>query len=269
MIPPLAASQVDVANADAGTPLLNALGRGLPIRFVADGNHTGPGHSNLAWVVRQDLVDGGAVRDLPDLRGKRISPRARGSLVDMLAHRTLALAGLQPADVDLQYILAPNMMVAFANGALDAGILGEPQVAAAVDQGFGARWRGMDELFGSFQNTLIVYGPTMATQRQDTGRRFMVGYLRGLRDHIDAFDGGRDVDAVIAILTRHTSIKDPATYKRMVLPEFDPNAQMNVESVREQMQWFVANGFIPNPVALDDYFDPSYLDYAVGVLGRR
>ena len=47
----------------------------------------------------------------------------------------------------------------------------------------------------------------------------------------------------------------------MVLPEFDPNAQMNVESVREQMQWFVANGFIPNPVALEDYFDPSYLDY--------
>jgi hypothetical protein len=55
----------------------------------------------------------------------------------------------------------------------------------------------------------------------------------------------------------------------MVLPEFAPNAQMNVESVREQMQWFVANGFIPNPVTLDDYFDPSYLDYAVGVLGRR
>jgi NitT/TauT family transport system substrate-binding protein len=269
MIPPLAAGQVDVANVDAGTPLLNALGRGLPIRFVADGNHTGPGHSNLAWVVRKDLIDSGAIRDLPDLRGKRISPRARGSLVDMLAHRTLALAGLQPEDVDLQYILAPNMLVAFANGALDAGILGEPQVAAAVDQGFGARWRGMDELFGSFQNTLIVYGPTMATQRQDTGRRFMVGYLRGLRDHIDAFDGGQDVDAVIAILTKHTSIKDPATYKRMVLPEFDPNAQMNVESVREQMQWFVANGFIPNPVALENYFDASYLDYAVGVLGRR
>ena len=47
----------------------------------------------------------------------------------------------------------------------------------AVDQGFGTRWRGMDELFGSFQNTLIVYGPTMATQHQDTGRRFMIVHI--------------------------------------------------------------------------------------------
>src|SRR3954452_24673593 len=130
MIPPLAASQIDVTNADAGTTIFNALGRDLPLHFVAEGNHTSPGHSNLAWVVRKDLADSGAMRDLTDLRGKRISPRARGSLVDMLAHRTLALAGLGPDDVDLQYILSPNVMPAFANGALDAAILGEPLVGA-------------------------------------------------------------------------------------------------------------------------------------------
>jgi NitT/TauT family transport system substrate-binding protein len=269
MIAPLASSQIDVTNADAGTTVFNALGRDLPLHFVAEGNRTTPGHSNLAWVIRKDLADSGALRDLADLRGKRISPRARGSLVDMLAHRTLALAGLGPDDVDLQYILSPNVMPAFANGALDAAILGEPLVGAAADQGLGVRWRGMDELFGSFQNTLVMYSPTMTTQRQDVGRRFMAAYVRALRDHIDAFATGKDQDAVIAILTKHTAIRDPAVYKKMVLPDFDPNGQMDLQSIREQMDWYVANGFIPNPVALERFVDTSYLDYALGVVGRR
>src|SRR3954447_23724912 len=128
MIPPLAASQVDVANADAGTPLLNALGRGLPIRFVADENHTGPGHSNLAWVVRKDLIDSGAIRDLPDLRGKKISPIARGSLVDSLAFRTFDRAGIDPSEVQIEYVTFPDVLPAFGNRALDAAILTEPLV---------------------------------------------------------------------------------------------------------------------------------------------
>ena len=93
MIQPIAASQVDVANADTGAGIFNALGRGLPLRFVADSNHTEPGHSSLAWVVRKDLIDSGAFRELPDFRGKRVSPIAKGSLVDSLALRTIERGG--------------------------------------------------------------------------------------------------------------------------------------------------------------------------------
>jgi DNA gyrase/topoisomerase IV subunit A len=31
----------------------------------------------------------------------------------------------------------------------------------------------------------------------------------------------------------------------------------------------VANGFVQNPVALDEFFDTSYLDYGLSVVGRR
>ena len=37
MIPAIAASQVDVANTDAGAGLINAIAHNLPARFVADG----------------------------------------------------------------------------------------------------------------------------------------------------------------------------------------------------------------------------------------
>jgi ABC-type nitrate/sulfonate/bicarbonate transport system substrate-binding protein len=269
MIQPIAASQVDVANADTGAGIFNALGRGLPLRFVADGNHTEAGHSSLAWVVRKDLIDGGQIKDLPDLRGKRISPIAKGSLVDSLAFRTIERAGLQPSDLDIEYVTFADVIPAFANKALDAAILTEPLVTTAVDQGLGVRWRGMDDLFGNFQSTLIIYSPTMSTQRQEVGKRFMVGYLRALRDYQAAFNEGKDLDAIVEILTKYTTIKDPAVYKKIVVPAFSPNGEMNVQSIKDLQQWYVANGFVQNPVALDEFFDTSYLDYGLSVVGRR
>jgi NitT/TauT family transport system substrate-binding protein len=269
MIQPIAASQVDVANADTGAGIFNALGRGLPLRFVADGNHTEPGHSSLGWMIRKDLIDSGAFRDLPDLRGKRISPIAKGSLVDSLAYRTLEKAGLQSSDVEIEYVTFADVLPAFANKALDAAILTEPLVTTAVEQGLAVRWRGMDDLFGTFQSTLIMYSPTMTTQRQEVGKRFMVGYLRALRDYQAAFNEGQDLDGVITILTKHTTIKDPAVYRKIVVPAFSPNGEMNVQSIKDLQQWYVDNGFVQNPVQLDEFFDTSYLEYGLSVVGRR
>ncbi|MCL5960816.1 MAG: ABC transporter substrate-binding protein [Chloroflexi bacterium] len=269
MIQPTAASQVDIANADTGAGIFNALGRGLPLRFVADGNHTAKGHSSLAWVVRKDLIDSGAIKDLPDLKGKKISPIAKGSLVDSLAFRTLEKAGLKESDVDFQYVTFPDVLPAFSNKALDAAILIEPLVTSAVDKGLGVRWHGMDELFGSFQSTLIMFSPNMSTQRQEIGKRFMVGYLHGLRDYLDAFDKGKDLDVIIPILTKYTNIKDPALYKKIVVPAFDPNGKMDVESIKALQQFYVEKGHVTQPVKVEQFFDTSYLDYALSTLGRR
>jgi NitT/TauT family transport system substrate-binding protein len=269
MFNPIAASQIDVASVDTGAGIFNALARGLELRFVADSGHVEAGRSTTWWVVRKDLYDNGSIRELSDLRGKVISPVAKGSTVDAQVHRALALAGLRPDDVDLQYVTFPDIPPALANKVLDSGILTEPLATAAIEQGIAHRWKGMHEIFGPIHGTFLTYAPAVITQRQEVGRRYMVAYLRGVRDFQDAFEGGKDQDAVIAILTKHTNIKDPAVYKKIVVPAIDPNGQMIVQSVRELQQWFVDNGYVPTPVTVDEYFDSSFADYALSILGRR
>jgi ABC-type nitrate/sulfonate/bicarbonate transport system substrate-binding protein len=269
MFQPLAASQLDAGSADTGAGIFNALARGLPLRLVADSNHIEPGHSPTAWVIRKDLVDSGAFRDLPDLRGKRISGSARGSSVESYVHRTLALAGLSAQDVDLQYVTFPDVLPAFANQGLDAAVLIEPFATAAGEQGLGVRWKGMVDLFGNSHGTFIIFAPAFATERQEVGRRFLIGYLRGVRDYLDAFNRGKDLDEIIGVLTRYTSIKDPAVFKKIAVPAIDPNGQMSVQTVKDQQQWFVDHGYVPTPVNVDEYFDTSYAEYAVSVIGRR
>jgi NitT/TauT family transport system substrate-binding protein len=269
MFQPLAASQLDVASVDTGAGIFNALARGLPLRFVADSGHTEAGRSTTTLMARKDLYDSGALRELSDLRGKRISPIAQGSTVDAQVHRALALGGVSPDEVELTYVTFPDVPPAFANKVLDAAVLTEPLATVSVEQGVAVRWKGMDEIFGPIHGTFLTYAPNVITQRQEVGRRYMIAYLKGVRDYTDAFQSGKDQDAVISILTQHTNIKDPAVYKKIVVPAIDPNGQTIVPSVRDLQQWFVDNGYVPTPVNVDEYFDPSFVDAALAVLGRR
>ena len=43
----------------------------------------------------------------------------------------------------------------------------------------------------------------------------MVAYVKGLRDHWDAFSRGVDKAAIVDILTRTTVVKDPQLFERM------------------------------------------------------
>ena len=71
-----------------------------------------------------------------------------------------------------------------------------------------------------YQVAEVFYSAPFAGERTDVARRFMAGYLRGVRYYNDAF--GRDDAAkrrdVIEILTQYTAIKAPAVYERMSCP---------------------------------------------------
>jgi hypothetical protein len=58
-------------------------------------------------------------------------------------------------------------------------------------------------------------------------------------------------------------------YDRAQLPAFDMNGQLDVQSMQDIQQWFVDNQYVRTPADLSKVVDTSYLDYAIGQLGRR
>lgn len=269
MAAPLASSQIDVAGADPSSAFLNAIARGINVKFVADSGHTDEQHSPAALVVRKQLIDSGAIADFPDLRGRKISGVIKGSLVDSWVHRFLDKGGLRESDVDLQYLGFPDNIPAMANGALDAAVLVEPLITAAVAQNIGVRWKGVGETFGPLQNTVIMYGASLVNERPEAAKRFMVGYLHAVRDYVDAFENNQGKPAIIQILVNNTTIKDPAVYEKIALGALDLNGRMVVPNMKDLQQWLVDNGYVQTPVDLDTVIDYTYADYAVSQLGRR
>ncbi len=270
MISSVAASQVEIADTDAGAGLLNAISRDLPMRFVADGSRCDEKRCGTAFVVRKSLLDDGKFNDVKDLKGLTVNNFTPGSTLYQYLSRMLDSAGLKTTDLRMQNINAfTDVLAALSNGSVDASWMVEPLTTQGIDKGFLGRFRNATELFGPQQNTIIVYSPDFATKQQDAGKRFMLAYVQGVRGYLDAMDNGQNYDEVVSILVKDSALKDPAVYKKVGLPGFDPNAQLLLDPLKTNQQWYVDHGDVKTPVNIDQVYDPSYLQAALSTLGTR
>ncbi|HLH25216.1 MAG TPA: ABC transporter substrate-binding protein [Chloroflexota bacterium] len=268
MTAPLAAGQLDVG-AGAPTPsLFNAISRDIPVKLVADKGLNSRGHGFNALVVRKDLIDSGRVQTLADLRGLKVASPSANSPMELQIESGLRAFGLDLSALDVVNMPFPDMITALANGSVDAAALIEPFVTTAVSRSVGVRFKGADELYPDQQIAGILYAPSFYQHQPEAARRWMVAYLRGVRDVVAAFDHGRDKAAIVQILSERTTVKDPALYDRMVPPGLDPDGYLNLASIAADQDWYERHGLVAERQPLADFVDYQYLDYAHQRLGR-
>lgn len=270
MIAPLGVGQLDIGGGAVSAGLFNALARGVDLRIVADKGTIRKGQSYEALIIRKDLVDSGRFKTLADLKGLKLGLAARG----ISPHIDLALlvqkAGLTLGDVEVVVMGFPDMVPAMANKALDGALLIEPFRAQAVAAGIGAFIISADEIYPDHQVAVVLYAPHMRREKVELGRRFMVAYLRGVRDFNDGFFKMQAAKRrqVIAALARHTPVKDIALYEKMVMPWLDPNGAVNRQSLRFDQDWYAQNGFVTTKVNLSLVVDDRFVLSALQRLGR-
>jgi NitT/TauT family transport system substrate-binding protein len=268
MLQALATAQIDSGGTAPSAPMINAVQRGVDVRAVAERGSNSPGRGYTALVVRKDLVDSGEFKDYADLKGRRIGALTPiGGLtqsVDLLD--ALKLGGLTMQDARVEPLAAPELNQALAGGVLDVIVNFEPFVSAAVANGFGVRWKGGDEIHPNHMIGALVYSASFAAD-QLAARAFMVAYVRAARDYNDALNKNQGKDDLYQILTRYSTVKDPAVIARMVLPGIAPEPRVNLESVQRDVAGFVEMGTIPGPVDLSSLVDNSFVDYAAERLG--
>jgi NitT/TauT family transport system substrate-binding protein len=263
-VPSLARGQVDVATTDLSAGFLNVFSRDIPIRMVADRGSLPPGAGYIALVLRPGVAD--QVHDYRDLRGLRFGVSFQGAFTERLIGRAMELGGLTLADADVTYLPSGDVPAALANSALDASMVFEPQVTIAREQGFAVRWRGADEILPNGQTVVMSYGPQFAAQT-DLARRWMVGYLKGLRDYTEAYRGGPNRAEIVRILTQVTPLRDPALWERMVWTAIDPNGRVNADSIVDTQAWYRRHGMLQSDADLRPFIDASFVDWAVERLG--
>lgn len=116
------AGAVDLGEA-GDAPFLFAYASGAKIKAVQAGKSGG---ASTALLVRKDSP----IRDLADLRGKRIAT-GRGSIGHYLLLRLLEEAGLKPTDVQVVFLNPGDAKAAFTSGAIDGWVTWGSYVALA------------------------------------------------------------------------------------------------------------------------------------------
>jgi NitT/TauT family transport system substrate-binding protein len=270
MIAPLSNGQLDVGAGAINPAVYNAVARGVDLRIVADKGNMGPGFGYTALVTRRDLWDSGAVRQLADLRGRTFAVLVPGGDAEIALDVGLAPAGSSSADVNIVPLPFPDMVQALANGSIDGAAPSEPFATEAVQRGAAVILERMDTLLPNHQVGVVFYAPQFVQENPAAGRRLMIAYLRGVRDYLDVFtrrDSAKRED-VIATLIKHSTVKDRAVYDQMVVPGFNPNGQLNLESMERQQAWYLAHGLQTAPADVNSLIDYSFVRYAVEQLGE-
>jgi NitT/TauT family transport system substrate-binding protein len=180
----------------------------------------------------------------------------------------LKQVGLSKNDVDLQEMAIPNMPAALQNGALDVAVPAEPLVTLMQEQGIGTIMMFADKMFPGMESTQWLYSPQFADTRPDAAVRFMVALLRGARDFNDAFIKGRDKPAIVQILTKYTSVKDPAVYDKMQMPELNANGQLSSANLQQQVDWLLGYKYIQKSVDIAKLSDQQFAEKATAIIGK-
>jgi ABC-type nitrate/sulfonate/bicarbonate transport system substrate-binding protein len=260
-------NQLDVGGSGVTANPFQAAARGIPVKMVADKGSQRQGFGYYPLIVRQSLYDSGQIRGFADLRGRSVGKLSRCDSQDPQLERALERGGLTRDDIDLHYMAFPDMNVALANGALDATWQVEPLATLAEERGIARRLAGGDEIYPNQQLAALYYGPDFAA-RTAAAQRFMVAYVRSLRDYNDAFVRNVGRGEVAQILAQHTTVKDLPLYDRIVPAGLDPDGRLNVQGVRDDVALFVRLGCITGaPPDVSQVVDDSFVSYAVSVLG--
>ncbi len=264
MMPAIATGQVDVGSGANGAGLFNAVGRDVKITIVADKAAT---NSN-SILVRKDLIDSGAVKTYADLKGRKFGQSGTGNAQSVALDMAMKSVGLRYEDLNTVTIDFPDMNPAMANKNIDAALSSEPFSAQGVDQGIAVRWKKHEEYYPGQQVAVIMYSPQFAKDKPEAAKRYMVGYVKGLRDFYNAFVLKKDKPAVVNILTKTLAIKDPALYDKMLMFEVNPDGYVNLKTLQQDLDWYVDRGLVKEKLDVGPMVDHSFVDFAVKTLGK-
>jgi len=270
ILPLVAGGKLTVGGGSLNPGIYNAIAQGVQVKIVADKAKIDPQDSHDALLVRSDHIASGRYKTGADLKGMTIATPSPGltNILMIALERYLAKFNLTLRDVNLVTVPFPEQVAALTGKKIDAACAIEPFVAKAVMDGVAKRVAGFEESIPGYQVAVVFYGEDFIKNHPEEAKKFMVAYIKGLRDYINAFRHGVDYENVVNDLVKVLKVKDKALYKKMRVTGFDPNGFVDRASIADAQDWFYAKRLIKKKVAIDNVIDNSFCRHAVSVLGE-
>lgn len=259
-LPLLLNGDIGVSGGQVTSGMINVVTKGQHVRVVADKGRVTPDSCTVyALMVRKDLYDKGLVTNVSELKGRKIMGNSGEQSYGVVS--ALALGNLTLDDVTLVSMDYPSAMVAFRNGALDAGLVTEPYITQAVTNGSAVVLVPGGEFIADWPIPLY-YGPVLLDKDPDLGRRFMVAYLQGVRQYNEG-----KTPRNLAIMANYTRLS-PALLNQSCWYPIAADGRVPWKPIGSFMDWLYEKKMITQKANESQVFDMSYVTYANGVLAN-
>jgi NitT/TauT family transport system substrate-binding protein len=271
MVVPLGAGQLDVGGGAPSAGLYNAIARGIRLKIVADKASSQPGYGVNRLLVRKALIDSGKYKTPADLRGMKVAQSGIGVSSMTTLNEIIAPYGVKYSEIQTVDISFPQQVIALQNGAIDAALTTDPSSMLAVKSGAAVVIKADDDVIPRHQIAVLLYSEQFAETRPEVARKFMRAYLRAVRVYNDALSESRfkgpAAPEVISILREMTTVKELELYEGITPVGNDPNGRVNLESLKQDLDFYREQGLVKETVDLNKVVDMSFVDAALKDLG--
>jgi NitT/TauT family transport system substrate-binding protein len=257
-LPLLISGDLAVSGGPVTPGLINAVAQGAHVRIVADKGRVAPGYCAAnALLVRRDLFDNGTIKNVSDLKGRKIMGNTGDQTYGIA--RLLAMGNLTINDIELVDLDFPTGVVALKNGAIDAGVFTEPYITQAVNNGSAVMLMPAQDYMPDYPYPLY-YGPAILDKNPALGRNFMVAYLQGVKQYNEG-----KTERNLAIMENYTHLSRELLNQSCWYPIAE-DGNIPWKPIGEYIDWSYANKDIPQKLTEDQLYDMSYVTYANAIL---
>ncbi len=262
----LASGDIDVGATGLTAAFYNSVAQGMKAAIVADKGREWPGYKLTALLVDAELWKSG-VRDLKDLKGKRIGITQIGSTFHYMLGNLLEKKGMSLNEVKVVPLGSlQSMRDTLISHQIDSVFLNQPFVTAIEKDGTGSvlLWVG-DHL--PYQVASIFYGEKFMRDRP-SALSFMKGYIRSCRYYYDyaLAKKGTFYQEILNLISKYT--EEDQGVVALALPYNDRNGELYVEDIQKQLDWYHRNGMVPKKMSISEMVDLSFWKEAMQQLGR-
>ncbi len=254
----LARGDIDIiADAPISVLTLNAFERGVPIHIVAGMSQA------LPWLcIRKDLWDSGEIREIKDLKGRRVhSPSKGGGSYFGLAY-VLKQEGLDiEEDLKLVFLGQKEAVAALESKSIDAASLRPPHLTLALERGLIVLYPNMSKYFpeGGFQRAVVFASGKFMKEQPETLRNFLRALLKGIKIYSYAYQGIEPYKTeVVEVISNLTGV-DKEIVSRMEWLYIPEDGRPNIESIRKIHDFYLETGAIETPIDLNEFINLSFL----------
>ncbi|MBM3155802.1 MAG: hypothetical protein FJ004_00775 [Chloroflexi bacterium] len=258
---PLAQGELDVVLGSINAGLINAVAQNVNLRIVAGSSYVGRDSKHPAIVVRKDLYDSGELDTIAELDGRGVATSCTACINDFALAQVLDSAGLTLDEVTILKLNSQETITAFDNRAIDAAYLSTPAITQVQSMGYAVTLEPISNVIPDFQYVFMMFGPTLNESNPDAGKRFMVAYLKGIKQWSEGkTERNLQLAEEFTGTDRETLLKDPWT------PTY-ADGRINIESILAFQDWAYEEDYIDQKVAEEQLIDTRFIDYAQKVLG--
>ena len=261
-IPSLLKGDLDIVGGTISVSMLNVMAKGEKMRLVADKAYiSATGCDHFALLARKDLVKDVKIPDPIHLKGKRVAVKPARS-TEYYLEKILGKAGLTIHDIIAVNIPDEIIIEAIKNRNIDFAVTAEPWITRAIDTGQGMVWIPAKQIIPDWQIAIVLYGPNLIDKDPDSGNKFMVAYLKAVRQY-NKGKTKRNLD----IMNKYTGLTNEFLIRSCWAPLRD-DGHIHIQSILDFQSWALMKDYLDKPATKDQLWDPRFIEYANKMLAE-